>query len=123
MLSPAAINRVPTPHNATNAKSPAPKPPARRPQLPSILIDERLNLVGRTFLEQEGQDDPHRLFGNRPVDADVGDETPDKFVHGPTSPDRTTGGLLPSLALARLRSTRRWRPVRQQRRAFAGFNW
>ena len=57
------------------------------------LVDERLNLVGRTFLEKESQNDSNRFLGHAPIDANLGDETIEKFVHGPTPSAALIGGL------------------------------
>ena len=45
------------------------------------LVEKISDLVRRTFLGEELQYDPDGLFRGRPVDACIGDETPDKLVH------------------------------------------
>ena len=57
------------------------------------LVDERSNFVGRTFLEKESQNDSNCFLGHTPVDADLGDKTIEKFVHGPTPSAALIGGL------------------------------
>src|SRR5215467_2628068 len=51
------------------------------------LVDEALNLVGRPLFDQELQDDADGFLCGCPVDAHIGDETPEKLVHlPPTGP-------------------------------------
>jgi len=59
---------------------------------PGQAVDEGLHLVGGTFLAQEVEDDADRFFRDNRIDANVGDETRDQFVHIPLTP-RTGGGL------------------------------
>jgi hypothetical protein len=51
-----------------------------------------LNLVGRTFFEQEGQNDSNCFLGHGPIDANVGDKSIEQFIHG-LALNRTDGGL------------------------------
>src|SRR4029079_9223823 len=62
------------------------------------LVDERLHLVGRTFLEKEGQNDSNRFLGHAPIHTNLGDKTIEKFVHGPTPSAALIGGLTQSLS-------------------------
>jgi hypothetical protein len=57
------------------------------------LIDERLNFIGRTFLEQESQNDSNRLLSHAAINTDFGDKTIEKFVHCPTPSAALIGGL------------------------------
>ena len=60
---------------------------------PGKFVDEGLNFVGRAFLDQEVEDDADGFFRGGPIDADIGDETRDQFVHDPPQRSRTGGGL------------------------------
>ena len=55
-------------------------------------VEQRLDLVGGRFLDEECQDDTDRLLGDIAVDAEFGDKSPDKFVHVFDRPSRTDGG-------------------------------
>ena len=41
------------------------------------LGQKRLDFVRRAFLSEESQDDADSRFGSCPLDAEIGDETPD----------------------------------------------
>ncbi len=45
------------------------------------LGQEQSHFVGRSFLAQEIGNNTHGCFGGGLIDADIGDETPNQFVH------------------------------------------
>ena len=45
------------------------------------LVDQRLNLVGGTFLAEETQDDADGFFGHGSFDAGLGSQPLNQFVH------------------------------------------
>ncbi len=55
------------------------------------LVDQRLNLFGGPFLAQEVENDGHGFFRGSLIDANIGDETCDKFVHDPLTPRNNSG--------------------------------
>ncbi len=73
-------------------KPPSPPADCTAAFCPRHHADQRLNLVGRTFLEKEGQDDPYCFLGHGPINANIGDETIEQFIHG-LALNRTHGGL------------------------------
>ena len=49
-------------------------------------VDESLCLVRWTFLTEEVQNNANSFFRGTPLDANVGDETPDQVFHDPCPP-------------------------------------
>jgi hypothetical protein len=52
-----------------------------------------LNFVGRALLEKESQNNSNCFLGDASFNASIGDETVEKFVHGPCTPSTAPHSL------------------------------
>ncbi len=100
MLSPADIMRMPAP--ITPFIIPPIRPAANACGLARGLRNqsfgsgelgqERLHLVGGSFLDQEVENYADGFFRSRAIDPDIGDETRDQFVHYPLASPTLSAG-------------------------------